>query len=148
MFFSFVCQCVSSKLDKYFRWVCWLKVGTLRMIWGSQLMRACWNRSINYFFLICIWYMVLLLLSSLSLFNLLIWILQTINKVFLHCLRLATCITFVPVQCNWAPLAISPLGQGLKRLQWQHTLQPPFVLLYKEERGWKLCMRGLCFINF
>lgn len=30
---------------KYFRWVCWLKMGTPRMIWGSQLMTLCWPRS-------------------------------------------------------------------------------------------------------
>ena len=148
MFFSFVCQCVSSKLDKYFRWVCWLKVGTLRMIWGSQLMRACWNRSINYFFLICIWYMVLLLLSSLSLFNLLIWILQTINKVFLHCLRLATCI--ILCLCG----AIGPLWPHhtcIKGLQWQHACSLSLLFFSSAQRrkgGENCACKRFMFINF
>ena len=44
--FSYECWFLTG-LIAFFRWVCWLKMGTPRMIWSSQLMTICWPRLVS-----------------------------------------------------------------------------------------------------
>ena len=93
--FSYECWFLTG-LIAFFRWVCWLKMGTPRMIWSSQLMTICWPRLVSscIFFLgqslhlKFSWGSTLLLLNHLSV----LWNIWVLNLYYM--LLCSTCFLF------------------------------------------------------